>query len=199
VTKQPRPPPWTEAETAELIRLHALMYSAREMAELLKRPSRSAILGKLHRLGLSLAVSPAHAACRTSWTKEQVAELRKLKRAGRTVAEIAERLGKGSPAIRSKIRAIGEGSARRAHAAALSHARRVDRLACERRKAPSPPRYAPGAPVPFLEAGRGHCRYPLWSGRPPLAERMVCGAAAEPGWSYCRRHHAACHHRRPGL
>jgi hypothetical protein len=189
-------PPWTEAETAELIRLHALMYSAREMAALLKRPSRNSILGKLHRLGLSLAVSPADAARRTSWDKERVKELRRHRRAGRTVAEIAERMGTTPSSIRSKAREIGEASAAPRGGARPRGGSPMRVVALQ---APEIPRRSPGAPVPFLEAGRGACRYPLWDGRPPLTERMVCGVDTEPGWSYCRRHHGVCHHRRPGL
>ncbi len=46
------PSPWTEEKVSELKRLREEGYSASKMAELLCFPSRNAIIGKLHRLGL---------------------------------------------------------------------------------------------------------------------------------------------------
>jgi GcrA cell cycle regulator len=55
----------------------------------------------------------------------------------------------------------------------------------------------PGA-VHFLDAIHGQCHWPLWDCDDE--PKYVCGAAAEPGWSYCYAHRRIAYTgRRPAL
>lgn len=60
---------------------------------------------------------------------------------------------------------------------------------------PAPREAAESRPIPFLEAGRDVCAWPLWTW--PARTGFVCGAPVKLGSSYCACHHAVAWHPTP--
>ena len=68
---------------------------------------------------------------------------------------------------------------------------RITNLKAEPRPEPKPVLETASAPVLFVDATGRQCRYPLWHDATPVEKRMVCGAPATEGASWCVGHSKA--------
>lgn len=134
------------------------------------------------------------------WTAARTERAKDLWDAGLSAAQIAGDLGGVTRnAVIGKLHRLGlmkpKARIRQAVAADRQMAKRLARKPQERRKPLPAPKTAPAiktAPVPFLGQTTGLCKYPLWDDpRPPVEERMVCGAPAKHG-PWCEAHRAIC-------
>lgn len=130
------------------------------------------------------------------WTDDAVAELRRMKAAGKSFSEIATALG--AP---SRNACIGK-----AHRLGIISKPAKSDIKPE--KAPRPPREPKSRPakppkvvairpppppplpvdrkgVPFLDGRPGQCRWPLWNRNTHFDAKEICGEPAMPGRSYC--------------
>jgi len=67
----------------------------------------------------------------------------------------------------------------------------ITRLKPEPLSAPKPVLATTSVPVLFVDAKGCQCRYPLWDDATPAEKRMVCGAPATEGASWCVGHSKA--------
>jgi len=74
----------------------------------------------------------------------------------------------------------------------------ITRLKPEPLSAPKPVLATTSAPVLFVDAKGCQCRYPLWDDATPAEKRMVCGAPATEGASWCVGHSKAVFAYDPG-
>lgn len=149
--------------------------------------SRNAVIGKIHRLGLSNTRQihhPRHGFATKlgkyfgspfqPWTRSDKDVLRQMWDGGYPVAAIAERLGRTRGACRRKAELIG----------------------LERRFTPSEMPTEPLPPEPerpaklytLADLEDDQCRY-IW-GDPKKADSGYCGCKKVPGSPYCEGHHA---------
>jgi uncharacterized protein (UPF0335 family) len=162
ITSGPQTGFWTP-EIDERMRQLAPDHSAKQIAEMIGA-SRNAVIGRGRRRKIDLA-SPA--------TKIQRGPILRIpiRKAAVRIANVLT----PHPAIEpSKIDA---------HCADLQRKRELAMVAPADDWTP--------ARVAFLDIRDGFCRWPLWTGRPPLAEKFFCGNPSEPGNSYCEH----CRHR----
>jgi hypothetical protein len=75
----------------------------------------------------------------------------------------------------------------------------ITRLKPEPLSAPKPVLATTSAPVLFVDAKGRQCRYPLWDDATLAEKRMVCGAPATEGASWCVGHSKAVFANDPGL
>jgi GcrA cell cycle regulator len=145
-----------------------------------------------------------------AWTEELVQRLVALWNEGASAAEVQARIGAPSRnAVIGKVHRLRlEGVPLRGVEQSLSSVRPVSEepwgIDDGRVAAPEPVTVPaskvdvlPGA-VHLLDAMHGQCRWPLWDRDDE--PKYVCGAAAEPGWSYCYAHRRIAYTgRRPAL
>jgi len=74
----------------------------------------------------------------------------------------------------------------------------ITRLKPEPLSVPKPVLATTSAPVLFVDAKGCQCRYPLWDDATPAEKRMVCGAPATEGASWCVGHSKAVFAYDPG-
>ena len=68
---------------------------------------------------------------------------------------------------------------------------RITKLKREPLSMPKPVLATTSVPVLFVDAKGRQCRYPLWDDATPAEKRMVCGAPATEGASWCVGHSKA--------
>ena len=67
----------------------------------------------------------------------------------------------------------------------------ITKLKPEPLSVPTPVLATTSTPVLFVDAKGRQCRYPLWDDATPAEKRMVCGAPAAEGASWCVGHSKA--------
>lgn len=155
--------PWTRERIALLKRRWSRGASAREIAKALGGMSRSAVLGKVRRLGL--AQSPRHGAARRRTT---AAEADRYARERVPQGRSASRVGERPPREQRSLSARAGGG--RPHAVDLP----VDAdIPLSRRRS-------------LLELDRHTCRWPICG--PGSPQVLFCGAEPRKGKPYCATH-----------
>lgn len=192
---------WTPESVRKLQILLGEGLSASRIAEKLGGLSRSAVLGKLHRLGLS-GDHP------TVWTKESTARLVALWCEGESQGRIAIALGIGRNTVMGKVRRMGLAEThprarprpistqpRHSSAQGLTRAERVVRQRAIQIVRQAQPIEQPcdEAPAEFLgltfdQRDRGRCHYPRGEG----ADMRFCGQPVK-RQSYCGHCYRICY------
>ena len=184
----PAPSGWTTARTETLVKLWEAGVSGDEIAWRMGDVSRSAVLGKVFRLGLTKrrsrhvapSLRPRVRSSRFVWTKERIETLTELWKDGLSGVEIAERFGNvDRSAVISKASRLGltkRGSPRNTHAP-LSARRKTSWPPLERDE-------SPGLRT-LLTLGRQECHWPI--GDPLQPGFTFCGQGCGDG-PYCKRH-----------
>lgn len=184
-------PAWPAQKLVELQRLASLNYTASQIGELIGA-TRSAVLGKLLRLGIRLKAKHD-----SRWTQPLALSAWVLTEQGHSPEIIAERIGHGITAKDVRIK-IWNMKAQRQKRSERARAKRaaghmVD-LAPKPRK-PIPVLRLPVAAQPvrvrLWDLGAGQCHWPLGGDYDP--PEWFCGAPAEIGldghvMSYCSPH-----------
>lgn len=98
---QRTPPYWTDERVDELKRHHEAKLSARQISVKMGAPSRSAVLGKLHRLGLS-----EEGISRPRLTDAQREQSRQRRNASRVVRQRTERQAKGTTMQAAPVKSL---------------------------------------------------------------------------------------------
>lgn len=192
--KSDRPTFWTEEVVGELKRMVIDGYSSYHIGMELGF-SRNAVLGKIHRLNLSInsSTGSAYAKLRIKrkppkrrqpskkrtapsyWTDARISLLKQYVDQGLNSFEIAKKFNneKSPAAIRSRI------------LKRLNVTQKPGRPAKPRLRAKTPhPFFMPR--VPFAEATKHQCGYPLWGEDKVTGD--VCGCSKEAGKPYCDHH-----------
>lgn len=195
---------WTDEKIEQLTELWGKGYSASQIAKMICAQSRSAVIGKVHRLGLSRAKpakpsKPAapprpkrgytHKRVPLPWTQAQQDLARTSHQSGMSDAAIAELLrGKrytvNARQVRGKLRELFEPK-RKSAPSPSADASSQDNLAARIRashKANPAARH-----VTITELGANECRYPV-NDPPKHGLHLFCGCETEPGQSYCAAH-----------
>lgn len=187
-----RPAEWNFESCDRLRQLAAEGLSASEIGRELG-VSRSAVLGKARRLGVTIGggrgpggkVPHANNRRGREPDRERREHILTLRAAGKTDAEIAEVFGIDRSSVSKAVaRSRRDGDPRAAY-----------------RPAPAPklrpvPRALPVGPEPTEglvafpnDVRLGQCRWPMWADdAPPATEKMVCGRAVDGGSVYCGHH-----------
>lgn len=160
---------WTQESVSTLRRLYAEGLPASRIAEQIGCPSRNAVIGKIHRLGI---VRPA-----------------KVKNPTATIAPGAKRSGPVRVSRNSQKVAAERKSKALIPDTAIHREERRERFqavadkALERFDAAVP---SVRDPVRFLDRGRFQCAMPQpgWEAV-PVAQKMVCGQPVQAGTSWC--------------
>lgn len=147
-----------------------------QIAALLGGVTRSAVIGKASRLGLTHR--PRTASVRASSVHRTRPDLVKRK----LLEKMTE---KPVPATRA-------GRMQRQREIATIRAEGFEDIS-------APVTFDPACRVTFFELRKRHCRFPLWSDSAPAAEQFFCGAPSadmHQGISYCAGHRAIVHRPR---
>lgn len=158
---------WTDERIEELRRLWAEGLSASQIAKMLGGVTRNAVIGKIHRMGLSGRVKTVRA------NKPRAAAPAPQRKAP------AARPAGPSPAPR--VMAVGSAAVKVVGREALLEAPAPVSL-----PAPAAAVVPIGGGVSFLELSPTQCRWPV--GDPVGDEFVFCGARCESGEVYCRGH-----------
>lgn len=184
---QPFDSVWRDPAAADLhLRMVGQGASAGEIADALRAAgfvvSRSAVLGRAHRLGLSIGgrSNPAQANQRAAR-----AQAERLRAAAQEV-ERARREAERTAADQRRREAEAERHAARVEARAAA---RLARSAVPKPPAALPADEAEGG-VPFLSVAADGCRFGLRGSGVGL---VVCGERQAPGRSYCPAHVRLCY------
>lgn len=154
---------WTEERVAQVLRMRAAGDSAGTIAKALGGGvSRSAVIGKLHRLKVE---APAE---------------RKATAPGSEVMRRIRREGAGKPAVRF-------GAVPPTPTQAEVDAKRIELAAGLRASARHFETPADAQPIPLIGRGWGRCAWPMGTPARP-AEQMCCGRATGPDESWCADH-----------
>ena len=195
---------WTPERVERLTKLWNEGYSAADIAKELGGVTRNAVIGRVHRLGLSGRATPTKKVRRPKrpqWTSPQSAFARSLWDEGITTEIIARRVNERfgtsySPkAIQNRMARIGA-PRRDALACANAGKAKARQKALERGKSePKPPQQLPVSIAPphadpktIIEVGHNECRWPVGEARG--ADMLCCGAPVRPGarQPYCEHH-----------
>lgn len=180
---------WTEERVAEAARLKAAGYSSSQVARLIGAPSRNAVIGVLHRRGISGG--------KWEWTPERDEELRRLHGMKLSMREIGYRIGIGAASVAKRIGKLGlprnsisEQMFRHHGSTPKSSNNPVPRV----RKLippPKPPAEPPNCePVSLMLHGSDQCAFPVRDFTSPDAP-FFCGAPRDTHHpSYCAWHRA---------
>lgn len=198
---------WNDERVEQLTKLWAEGRSASQIAAEIGGVSRNAVIGKVHRLGLSGRVkAPSAAAARP---REKAAPLQKPSAAEASAQSSSTPVGQGfAQSGRSSAQPSGQPSARSSEVvrepakqpASQPLSFGATALAQPRLVEASPERAAEPAPRPTLVAAVVHiaervtimdlrdgmCRWPI--GDPTSSEFRFCGASAYTGVPYCEYH-----------
>ena len=139
--------------------------------------TRNSVIGKIHRLGLSLASTSPY----TTVKNGRVSRPRAARNGGAAANKARQQQER---AIRAKI---GDN---RVKAVVLARATALGELpACEAINLP-----ADAPTVALLDLKPNDCRWPIDGPDGTVAQRRFCGCErANEGSPYCRRHHALAH------
>lgn len=164
---------WTPEMDAVLIK-YLKLETREQIAERLGK-TRSAVTGRVDRLGLSGTVAPGTA---KKWTDDEVQFL-KDNLSEMTMTEMARDLGRGLSAVSKKMEALGIRPVRRIQQSAqLYHAPKKSKPVVE----------IPPTARPWLTRMRGECKYPYG----PRGNVLSCCAPEWMGSGYCESHAALC-------
>ena len=174
-TKPLRRCDWTEQAVETLRRLVGEGLTLRQIGERFG-VSRSAVAGKIDRLGLAPArqrvfAPTANAGAR--WTPERDARLRALAAEGHATAAIAADLGVSDAAARHRAALLGL-TLRRIRPPVVKRGVKlvVARVSAPADKPAGPPESANRAPTGLIDLQRGQCRFPLWAEGAPFEAQM---------------------------
>lgn len=155
---------WTDAKIRDLTDMLAKGMRPKEIAQRMSSKYRrnftkNSIIGKVHRLGLSL----------TPDTANQQDALRRT---------ISRRQSKdaSSETTFPPIESVGARGAR------TLAKQQLTKVSTERKTPP------PQKPVLFIERHYNQCAYPLWDDDEPVHKKRVCGNPVEAGTSWCYEH-----------
>ena len=165
---------WTDERIDELRKLWADGLTASQIASSLGGISRNAVIGKIHRLGLS---------GRAKATSQQV-RVRK-----RRIA--AERPAYPSPAPRRAVAIAAGNTALKAVVVEAAAPHAVPRAAPEPKPVFAAVIVPLREPVGLMELKPDHCRWPI--GHPGDADFRFCGLKSPAGQPYCAGHAAKAH------
>lgn len=165
---------WSDERVALLKKLWEEGRSASQIAAEIGGVSRNAVIGKVHRLGLSGRIKAGSSATAKSRAKPAAAP-RPRDVASPAVAD-GERANAG-PIARKPAPKV-EPAAPRSFAQAMQG--RVET------RAPREPARAEGEHVTIMDLREGMCRWPL--GDPTSPDFRFCGAGAHIGMPYCQHH-----------
>jgi GcrA cell cycle regulator len=168
---------WTDERVETLKRMWNEGQSASQIAKELGGVTRNAVIGKVHRLGLSnrvgAAPGPAPAGAKPAReTRPEAAE-----EEGETVVEAAERPAERvAPVIRTPVITAGQPlppqpAANEISPEALASVREVEKKA---------------ARISLMELTERTCKWPI--GDPATDNFWFCGLAVQPGKPYCEAH-----------
>lgn len=174
---------WTDERVERLKKLWSDGLSASQIAGLLGGVTRNAVIGKVHRLGLSgRAKSPAPAAASLGVPRAMAATPRKP--AAATVTAPARMAPSAAPSAAPSSSPMMRGN--------TVLAPRVDIGAMPAPAVIQPPPAPDDVVIPFSERAtimdlrEGMCRWPM--GDPTSAEFRFCGARCGVGTPYCGHH-----------
>lgn len=176
---------WSAEKIAKLTEMRVAGCSATQIAAALGETSRSAVLGKISRMGLPALTSGR----RIAWTAPLISELRSLRQKGMSLENISRKMGISETTVRSKLRAIGISTG--APLPAPVHVGNID-------PAPRLKTFL-AAPVPIAEPiTLGESRnvaiidlHPLecrWATGEDEGRHLFCGMHVRDGRSYCPAH-----------
>jgi GcrA cell cycle regulator len=157
--------------------------------------SRNAVIGKVHRLGLTRNPPPPRPYQRTMppvlnpWSDEEVALALEMMHAGRSLVAIAERLGRPYDGVRCKLAPHRKRRVKRPPPPPKP--KRSEEPIVLARKGEVVELVQDVGAVSFLELRPGHCRYVL--GHPAGPATRYCGAQRRSGHAYCAAHYALCY------
>jgi GcrA cell cycle regulator len=151
-------PPWPAERTAELLRLRERGLSGGQIARELGT-TRNAVIGKLHRLGLTIVVTRVTSEEHRQKRREQKARLRERQRVQRLVLAAPKKRCADVPS---------------AHLFSQKHN--------------MPAKLAKLGKVPIWGLTAHSCRWPLFAGDEPFHRKFYCGDKAVRGAPYCGEH-----------
>lgn len=173
-------------------------YTCDQIAVEIGAPSKSAVIGKCHRLGIDI-VKRVNG---YDWNAASDAILRRMWVADAPARAIALAIGGvTAAAVRNRGARLGLAQRTRSQVTVTTS---FPRVSIPQPKAPHPKpvafvpapvvaQHISASPVHFLEALPGQCRYPLWSNESglPIEDKFCCGDPAGQS-SYCPHHTEVC-------
>jgi|GEM_PF-2407653 len=158
---------WTPERVEQLFEMWKAGHSAAHVAKAMGLPSRSAVIGKWHRMGWTSAHPDA-----PERTKDMIA-------ARGTRTRIA---GGGKRANQNPVGPRGSGRAPVVHQTVKSQLKSGSAIFPIQMN-----------PTRFIDLERDQCRFPIDDvNAPGTAETLFCGAKQKDVSSYCEHHHARC-------
>lgn len=132
------------------------------------------------------------------WTAEQTDRLQALAAKGETYSDIGAVLKKTRGAVAGKLNRLGIRTSIRPRfnpnrkprkpKAPKPRTARAPNVIYIRKEKPMLVQEPQGPGVAFPRKSSLSCAWPMWTDETPLADRMVCGAAAKIGRSFCEYH-----------
>jgi hypothetical protein len=177
---------WT-AERIEGLRVDwAEGFSASQIADRIGAPSRSSVLGKLHRLGLSGTILPKRNFC---WDDDKCETLRAMLKNGATTGQVALALSTSKQSIRFKMRKLGcapivQPRIRVDHNEGRLPGRASVKFAPE---ALPPQQPVERAGVPLHATDKNGCRFA--TSEHEASSHAFCNEPQQDGSAYCPWHH----------
>jgi len=154
---------WNPQTEARLFELWKAGHPGSVIANIMRAPSRSAVIGKLHRMGYTAAHPDAPAR-----TKDMIS----------------------ARGTRTRIAGGGHGGKRVAGGVVTAPIKRQPMAKLMTSAAIFPIQMNP---TPFLDLASDQCRFALDDiNAPATADTLFCGAKQRDGSSYCEHHHARC-------
>ena len=154
---------WNPQTEARLFELWKAGHPGSVIANIMRAPSRSAVIGKLHRMGYTATHPEAPAR-----TKDMIS----------------------ARGTRTRIAGGGHGGKRVAGGVVTAPIKRQPMAKLMTSAAIFPIQMNP---TPFLDLASDQCRFALDDiNAPATADTLFCGAKQRNGSSYCEHHHARC-------
>lgn len=186
---------WDDAAIDTLKRLWANNLTATEIAAAMEWPTRNAILGKVHRLGLAMR---AAGGSRKKWSDYQIRMLRQVAHDGGTTQQAANLTGLSAKTCKHKAMELGLTLGR--SYTPPPPRRSVPPAARPRSVVPLPevkPMFAEPEPQPttggvtIMDLRHRSCRYIIRHGRSMAPDStFYCGEPREDGLAWCAKHRA---------